>query len=66
MIPWVPGVWRQYDEQLILWTPYWVDGPTGGTIENCVGVTFSMDALAGKWWDNTCDTPHYYVCERDK
>ena len=39
MIPGVPGVWRQYDEQLILWTPFWADGPSGGTSENCVGVT---------------------------
>ena len=39
MIPDVPGVWRQYDEQLILWTPFWADGPSGGTSENCVGVT---------------------------
>ena len=48
MIPGVPGVWRQYDEQLILWTPFWADGPSGGTSENCVGVNVFIFELTSK------------------
>ena len=63
MIPWLPGVWRQYDEQLILWTPFWADGPSGGTSENCVGVTvymFSFNFKILPFYEPSKVTPIFY------
>merc|ERR1719153_1995600 len=46
----VEGVWRYNNPgDLILWTPIWYDGnPNGGRSENCLHISLSNDAIAGK------------------
>merc|ERR1712179_481393 len=66
------GVYRQANGEFILWTPMWSDWlghepehePNQGREANCLGITISNDAYAGKWWDEICTTAHPYICER--
>ena len=64
------GVWRQYDEQMILWGPWWQNGGNGGNGgrgENCALINLSESGDAGVWADVPCsDTRYYYICERDQ
>ena len=60
------GVWRQYDEQMILWGPYWADGDRNGARgQNCGVVRLGEDASAGAWADAACPNAFHYICERD-
>ena len=59
------GVWRQYDEQMILWSPWWTYGRDGGTLANCAVIDLSEDTNAGDWEDDLCTSAHRYICERD-
>merc|ERR1711990_152250 len=58
------GVWRQYDEQMILWGPRWWD-TNGARGQNCAVVQLSEGASAGSWADAPCTTAYHYICERD-
>ena len=61
------GVWRQYDGELILWSPWWAEkNPYGGTGRNCGRVALSVGEYAGQWASEPCSSAHYYICERDK
>ena len=60
------GVWRQYDEQMILWSPWWTYGRDGGVGANCALIDLSEDTNAGDWEDDPCATAHRYICERDQ
>ena len=60
-----PGVYRQYDGSLLLWTPFWYGGqiePTGAG-QNCLMVRLATD-LAGQWFDEPCMNARHYICER--
>ena len=60
-----PGIWRQYDSGLILWTPWWHDDePDGATGSNYAVIGLRTDAYAGRWLDYPCTTAYHYVCER--
>merc|ERR1719400_926591 len=44
------GVWRQYDEELLSWSPWWFDEePLGGKERNCGRVALKEDRYAGQW-----------------
>merc|ERR1719206_482634 len=59
------GVYRQADGEPILWTPLWASpNPDHGTGGNCLMVRLVGDANAGKWWDDPCNSPRQYICER--
>merc|ERR1712212_625967 len=60
------GVWRQYDEQMILWGPWFWDGKDGGRGSNCAGIDLSEDKDAGEWDDAPCTDAKFYICERDQ
>jgi len=60
------GVWRQYDEQMILWSPWWLDGRNGGRGSNCAVIELSEGVNAGDWGDDPCTAAHRYICERDQ
>ena len=57
------GVWRQYDEQMILWSPFWWarDEVRSG---NCGIISLTMDKYAGLWSDRPCTSAYHYICER--
>merc|ERR1712203_1339267 len=49
------GVWRQYDEELISWTPWWYREDTyGGTGRNCGAVYLGETVYAGQWVSFAC------------
>merc|ERR1712071_609804 len=59
------GVYRHYDESLLLWQPNWYDlEPGGGTGQNCLMVRLDATDRAGKWWDDICTTSRHYICQR--
>jgi hypothetical protein len=61
------GVWRQYDNQMILWSPWFWDGRNGGRASNCAVVDLSEGDNAGEWGDAPCThatKAHPYICER--
>merc|ERR1711990_310894 len=64
------GVWRQYDEQMILWSPWWENGGgggNGGRGQNCALLNLDEGAYAGEWADNPCTSDvWHYICERDQ
>ena len=60
------GVWRQYDEQMILWSPFWSDGRPEAREANCAVIGLSEDKNAGGWADSGCTVAHPYICERDQ
>merc|ERR1712037_712842 len=60
------GVWRQYDEQMILWGPWFFDGSNGGRGSNCALIDLSEDTNAGEWADDPCTKAHRYICEREQ
>merc|ERR1711872_979526 len=64
------GVWRQYDEKLISWTPWWrthagnyAADPDGGKAQNCAGIYLTEDGFAGRWFDDPCESSYRYICE---
>merc|ERR1711934_620955 len=64
------GVWHQFDEKLLSWSPWWntdsdgSDEPDGGKEQNCGVVALTEDKHAGKWADTLCSAPRHYICER--
>ena len=60
------GVWRQYDEQMILWGPWFWDGADGGKANNCAIVDLGEDEHAGKWATQPRTAAWFYICERDQ
>merc|ERR1712210_76702 len=59
------GVWRQYDGELITWSPWWADDqPYGGTGRNCGYVALSVGGDAGQWASGPCSSAYHYICER--
>merc|ERR1712080_14548 len=60
------GVWRQYDGQMVLWSPWWQNGKNGGRTENCAVIAFSEGTNAGDWEDAPCTSGYRYICERDQ
>ena len=59
------GVWRPFDGEMILWSPWWVgDHPDGGRDHNCGRVALAESSNAGKWASGDCEYPHRYICER--
>ena len=59
------GVWRQFDGDMILWSPWWVgDHPDGGRDHNCGRVALAESSNAGKWASGDCEYSHRYICER--
>ena len=62
------GVWRQYDEGLLSWTPWWGhEQPLGGRDYNCGAVGLAEDVNAGKWATSPCSaTLMHYICEKGR
>ena len=59
------GVWRQFDENVLSWSPWWSgDEPDGGRGQNCAEVALTEDQYAGKWASHVCSTPLPFICER--
>merc|ERR1711962_589072 len=60
------GVWRQYDGQLVLWTPWWWNDSPGPVLNggggDCGVVSLSGGPDAGKWHDKDCisDKTHQF------
>ena len=62
----ISGVWRQYDEELLSWSPWWFDEhPYGGTGWNCGRVGLREDHYAGQWASQACRVAYHYICERN-
>merc|ERR1711962_41204 len=61
------GVWKQYDEKLMSWTPWWqsaTDEPNGVREENCGAVNMTGGPYAGQWYSYFCSVAQHYICER--
>ena len=59
------GVWLQYDETPISWTPWWITNePDGGNTHNCAHVNLGGDENAGKWSAYICTESYHFICER--
>ena len=57
------GVWRQYDERLLSWSPWWGPGGKGGKAKNCGAVALMDNENAGEWYDDLCANPKRFICE---
>ena len=60
------GVWRQYDGEMILWSPWFWDQINDGTASNCAIIALGEDKNAGQWADEPCTNVRHYICERDQ
>ena len=60
------GVWRQYDGEMILWSPWFWDQINDGTASNCAIIALGKDKNAGQWADEPCTNVRHYICERDQ
>ena len=59
------GVWRQYDEKLLSWSPWWYgEDQYGGTERNCGLVRLDGGISAGQWLPGPCTGAVHYICER--
>ena len=37
--------------------------PDGGKDQNCAGIYFTEDGLAGRWFDESCEYQYFFICE---
>merc|ERR1719342_179176 len=66
------GDFPPLSDDLITWSPIWVDfagdntdEPDGGRNGNCLLVHLSTDNKAGKWADDPCtNAGRHYICQR--
>merc|ERR1719447_706291 len=58
------GVWRQYDGEMISWSPWFWDQINDGTASNCAIIALGEDKNAGQWADEPCTNVRHYICER--
>uniref|UniRef100_A0A4W5R1B7 C-type lectin domain-containing protein n=1 Tax=Hucho hucho TaxID=62062 RepID=A0A4W5R1B7_9TELE len=58
------GTWKWVNGTPLPTPRYWRSGePNGGGGENCVVVPY-WSSSQGKWCDNGCNIPEYWICEK--